>query len=203
MIKLKLNTFPKLDNTNIPVITDLEQLSENSVRIRWTFSSLNYLLRYRVEISSDNFVNVIHEWPAQLHKIIPDTNGPVIDRVNTKSNYECFNECIKNPFCYTASRVSNCSTDCLNVELNCNLKGKYDVRHLSSDLISTKDDYQEKTNRTRATDTTNNEAYLYNLPYDYVWRFRVSVFDQTSGKWSKFSGASEPLNFHISKISLQ
>jgi len=48
------------------VITDLKQLSENGVRIQWSFASLNYLLRYRVEISSDNFENTTYEWPGNF-----------------------------------------------------------------------------------------------------------------------------------------
>lgn len=38
-----------------------------------------------------------------------------------------------------------------------------------------------------------NEAFIKNLPYDYTWWFRVSIFDQMSGKWSKFSAPSKPL----------
>jgi hypothetical protein len=42
-------------------------------------------------------------------------------------------------------------------------------------------------------DLENNEAYIYNLPYNFAWQFRVSIFDQTSGKWSKFSRATNQL----------
>lgn len=80
---------------------------------------------------------------AQLHKIIPDTNGPVIDSFKTRSNFDCYNECIRNPFCYTARvsrRASNCTLGegSCDEKPNCFLKGKYDSedRDLSSDFMS-------------------------------------------------------------------
>ena len=44
-----------------------------------------------------------------------------------------------------------------------------------------------------------NEAFIKHLPYDYTWWFRVSIFDQMSGKWSKFSPPSRPLKIGLGK----
>ncbi len=43
-------------------------------------------------------------------------------------------------------------------------------------------------------DLGNNEASLYNLPYNEAWRFRVSIYDQVMSKWSKFSPPSDQLD---------
>jgi hypothetical protein len=47
-------------------------------------------------------------------------------------------------------------------------------------------------------DENFNEIYLYNLPYNNVWKFRLSIYDQNFNKWSKFSYPSSQLNLEIS-----
>ncbi len=49
-----------------PIITYLAQINEHTVKIKWNLSSTKYLSRYRIEISSDNFVNKIYEWPSKF-----------------------------------------------------------------------------------------------------------------------------------------
>jgi lipopolysaccharide biosynthesis glycosyltransferase len=57
---------------------------------------------------------------AQARRFISDTNGQLLNITTTKSNYECFNECIKNSQCLTALRI-------IDQKYNCYLKTKYEL----------------------------------------------------------------------------
>lgn len=101
-----------------------------------------------------------------------DTNGGVLNFTNTKSSYECFNECIKNPFCASAVCLSQ-------KQFNCYLKSKYESYKFSPPDAEIIRIIEYK-----------NQAILNNLPYNSVYRFRVMVYDINSDKWSEFSDPS-------------
>lgn len=41
-----------------------------------------------------------------------DTNGEVLNITTVRTNFECFNECIKNPFCQTAISLAERDENC-------------------------------------------------------------------------------------------
>ena len=101
-----------------------------------------------------------------------DTNGQMLNITTTKSSYECFNECIKNPLCASATCLSH-------KKFNCYLKSKYDLYKfppIDAEIVRIID--------------YKNQAILNNLPYNGNYRFRVMVYDFNSDKWSEFSDPS-------------
>ena len=47
-----------------PVITYVSQTGPNNARLAWNFTNSNIFQRYRIQLSSDTFVNDIIEWPG-------------------------------------------------------------------------------------------------------------------------------------------
>jgi hypothetical protein len=69
-IKNSFLNFKFISPKGKPIIKSVQQLTENSVEIKWSVpqirTSERYLLtRYRVQISSDNFTYDIREWPCK------------------------------------------------------------------------------------------------------------------------------------------
>jgi hypothetical protein len=64
-----LKNFELIIPKGKPIIKSVQQLTENSVEIKWSvpqirISERNLLTRYRIQISADNFTYDIREWPC-------------------------------------------------------------------------------------------------------------------------------------------
>lgn len=119
---------------------------------------------------------------AQFHEFVSDTNGQILNVTTVKSNYECYNLCIRNPICATATMLSRKG-------FNCFLKSKYDSYRnppIDSEIIRISE--------------YKNEVRLNFLPYNQVYKFRVAVYDQISNQWSEFSDPSTELLTKIGNL---
>ncbi|CAF0806750.1 unnamed protein product [Brachionus calyciflorus] len=159
----------------IPMISDVTQINETTIKLNWIYKKFtsNENHRFRVQFSKDNFHYDINEWPCN-YEYSNVTNGIIIKNFTVKSSFECYMECIKNFECKSAQIYSDKLNYCyLNTD-NANITNENGTFDLETIKIS---DYK-------------NETYINNFPYNNIFKFRVMIYDKVSDKWSPFSEPS-------------
>lgn len=168
-----------------PLITSVEQTSENTVLVKWNVDNNYEITRYRIMFK--DMSNLVKEWPTQMEKSDVEFEGTQLSRSRVNSTFECYNLCIRNIECEFAEYLN---TDNLYNTENCLLKTKLTETEVESDDLEGREFYMLKKYE-------KNEAEIKDLPPNNKYSFMVSVYDDLSKQWSSNSSFSIPINIKI------
>ena len=102
----------------VPVIQTIASGGEDSLSVIWDVQdpqNKTLFTKFRVAVSTDDWLTSF-EWPAQLKQVPYDSTDEPYRSLETKSNFECLNECMRDGECKFVIRSSNQSG------INCYLK---------------------------------------------------------------------------------